>query len=335
MKNSLPKLLSILFFSVLSFADGNIKISVSPTENKRITCSETTNSLIKNIFQTQKGNYLNCQKIEDFLDTIEKVSRLTPVSPEINLFIGRESNNASFDMGNIIYVPLRLNFPNQWGTVFYGDYYANQTILAHEYGHAVLSKLLEKEVFFQSFKAISIQISQIQIQIQELFEKGDPDKKIPLYSQRLQDLQEQRLNDKESLRASRLLSPYHELFADLVTVLAYNDKSSILNALYYNEMSDQSYQMLLFRNFEGDEVNMNSPFVHEEHGMFAPIRRFIGNQLWPNNDEEKKTLIQQLYKAIVIEMRKNLALSDDELDPRSLNQNLLSTLNSIIKSDSF
>ncbi|EQC47302.1 hypothetical protein [Bacteriovorax sp. Seq25_V] len=329
MKHKLITLLSLTIYSSLSFADGQIKAFKQPAPIERVQCASTEGTVVLNTFKAQKGNYLTCDQIDSFMQTLENVFEISPVTPDISLFIDKEYSNASFDMGSIIYVPLRLTFHSQFGMTYYGDFYASHSVLAHEYGHAVFSKMLEQEDFFKELKEISLKISSLRLTIQKTFEAGNPGNMVAFYSDMLKSAEQKRLENKVALKVNRMLSPYHELFADLVAALAAGSKRTMVNALYYDELDDRSYQMVLARDFDTNSLNMKGPYMHEEHGMLAPTRRFIGSNLWAETEEEKKELLLNLYKAIVIEVRKQIASDIDKLSPAQMNENLIKTLSKL------
>ncbi len=315
--------------SPLTFADGQIKSFSQPEPIERIICDSTEGTVVSHTFKSRKGNYLSCAHVDAFVDTLASVTAIAPVSPEVSLFIDKEYNNASFDMGSIIYVPLRLGFSNRFGATFYGDFYANHTVLAHEYGHAILSKMLEKEDFFKELKEISLKISQLRITIQKTYEAGNPGNMVEFYSNMLKAAEAKRVENKEAMKVNRMLSPYHELFADLVASLALKSKRAMVNALYYDELDDQGYLMILARDFDLNSLDMKGPYMSEEHGMLAPTRRFIGSNFWVETEEEKRELLKNLYTAIVIELKKQINGEGEGLTPAKMNESLIKTLSKL------
>lgn len=324
MKNSFLTLL-ICFTSLNSFSTEELKHTPRPTPFEKMNC-ETKSEIVQSTYKTGSGNYLSCDYIKDFENTLKRVLKISPVAPKINLLINKEYPNASFDTGLIIRVPLRLTFIGNWGQTFYGEFMASHTVLAHEYGHAIFSKMLENEDFFVEMKEMSKRASTLEIEIQKAYLQENSQELIESYYQDLKNLNEERINNKAHTKIRNLLTPYDELFADLIAALALHDKRAMVNALYYDEASDQAFELILARDFDVNQLNMHGSYLYEEHGMLAPTRRFIGQNIWPTTELQKSELINILYESIVQNVKEAIEVDHFELDALEINEKLIKTL---------
>lgn len=297
-----------------------------PKQYEEIDCSLDANSPVLATYKAQEGNFLNCEQVTEFEATISKTASLAKSFPRVTLLISKQSDNASFDRGSIIRVPLRLTFPNRWGNYFYGDYNSNQIVLAHEYGHAILNEKLSDEVFFKPIKNLADRSSQLELSIQHAYEDNKSKNEIQNILDAYNSNYQAMYDDKDQLRISKILSPYHELFADLIAALAFDNKSAMIEALYYNEMSDDKFDNLLTRDFKKNHLKIKANHLKEDHALFAPTRRFIGENLWPTNDIEKTKLLGLVFNSIVVEMKKHADSGEGQINPIKANEDLIKLL---------
>lgn len=301
-----------------------------PNAMEQKVCELGDNAPISRAYKANKGNYLSCSQITAFNDTLNEVKAIVKDAPKVNLFIQQEYPNASFDMGSIIRIPLTLTFSGKYGMTYRGSYFASHTILAHEYGHAIFANKMKKYDFYNKIQALSMKASNLEINIQEAYAKGNPGGITDHYFNLLSKINKQRREDKELQATARITRAYNELFADVVAVAVLNNKSAITNALFYNEMSDNRYEFVLARQFSNNYLDMNGPYMFEEHTMFAPTRQFIGENLWPITDKEKTELIEKVFQASVIEIKKGLK-RDKQPRAKELNRQLIATLKKLYK----
>lgn len=298
--------------------------------HKKIECDLPENSVIENIYKTSSGNYLSCNNIDAFNSTLSEVTELVPDGPDISLYVEKSSSNASFDMGRIIRLPIQMVFHGKYGVLYHGSYMGVQTVLAHEYGHAIFSERIKKYDFYKEIQELAYRSSTLELAIQKAYAEGNPNNIVEFYRKQLDALFEKRKNDKQFQKVRKITGAYNEFFADVVAVVAKNDKSAVMMALYYDEMNDQQYQMVQARQFSENSLDMRGSYMNVIHTKFAPARRFVGENLWPTNNEEATELINKSFEAVVIEIQKQL--KKDKMDrSKVLNESLIETLKKLYK----
>ena len=131
-----------------------------------------------------------------------------------------------------------------------------------------------------------------------------------------------------SPRRKELLSQLGYEFSVLVT----DDNNAILKALYYDEMTDESYETIKLRSFDDQGTKYDNRLLNEEHGELALVRQFIGTKILPSfkNQENilelKRKLIDNLLIAIESQMRERIATKQFKISPLINNQALIEEL---------
>ena len=303
-------LLIYLLFVTSSFA-------LSPTN-----CEHSPSSFSESY--VLKENSVSCQKISYFQSTIEDIASYFTEAPYVRLFISTKSPNASFDFGETIRVPLQISFPGKYGSISYGDPSQTDYILAHEYGHAIFAKLLSRNEFYSKVYSLDKEVSRLEFDINigsSLNEDVD---------QRLTELRER----KDSYnKVRKLLSDYSEFFSDVVAVYYSENKDSMFNALYYPEMSDQSYRLVLARSFSDNYVDITDRIYSEDHASLVLVRQFVGEYLWPESTEDKAKFLKLIFNAIEMEVLDRLNREENRMSAKEMNESLIKRLKEMIKED--
>lgn len=300
------------------------KVEIYPHE--MINCELSQESPVSHVFKIAKGNYLNCHQVKNFESILLNIKEIQAEAPPVALYINKSYPNASFDMGKIIRIPLELSFSGKWGNIYSGSYMAADTVLAHEYGHAVFAQKMKGHKFYAPIQEMSLKASELELTIQELYSKGNPSNLVKFYTKQLHALNDKRLNDKELKKVRKFIGPYNELYADLVAAFSLNRKNAMVDALYYDEMSDQAYETIQARNFSENSLDMTGSYMHQEHGMFAPTRQFIGKNLWTKDKLEQKKVLDTLFDTIASEISYLIEYDVKYLAPTTLNKKLIEAL---------
>jgi hypothetical protein len=264
-------------------------------------CSLQKNSPIIEAYSEQASNQMNCDYVTAVESVVTDIQKYSEERVPVNLFVQHSFDNASFDGGSIIEVPEQLIFLSPYGQEFPADLVANLATVAHEYGHALLEKKFENALLKQfpkhaGFIKAQQEISKLKIQVLEKPTSLELQKQLKEKNAAL-------LANKNFIRFSKLTTAYSELYADVVAVYQYNEKGAIFKALYYDEMNDQQYRMVQTRDFDTEFTERYSSFMTEEHGHFALTRTYIGKNLWPTNNAQKKVMLKKIGDAIVEEVR--------------------------------
>lgn len=258
-------------------------------------------------------------KITDTIDSY-KISEVS-----VNVVIKPESDNASFDSGSIVEIPRTMVMYNHMGSN--PDYKTSMDALAvyaHEYGHAVFDahisaaipayeemKRLKREISMRSLRPFNERLTR---------EQGAANQ------QRIKELTELLLANKEILRLARLTLPYHEVFADTIAVFVFDSKNAIHQALYYNDIGDRDdgfggggfgrgmgmpgghynphdpNRNIIGRDF-GAIHDVNTWSNNSEHSLFSPLRSVIGSdECWPRTDVERASKLKELLKMLLADL---------------------------------
>ena len=287
-------------------------------------CSLKPNGPIIEAYAMEANHNMNCDYVTSVEDMILNVQNFSEHKIPVNLFVQRAFDNASFDGGSIIQVPEQLIFRSEYGQEYPTMMIANLATVAHEYGHALLEKKLEDALLkqfpkFAGYITASQDLSQLKIKAllnpssQELQKQVD---------QKNKDI----LANKDFIRFAKITTSYSELYADVVAVYQYEDKGAIFSALYYDEMNDRSYRMVQTRDFNTEFTDRSRVFMTEEHGYFAYTRTYIGKNLWPKNNNDKKLMLKKIGDAVVEEVRELLKKNADLPDFDEANKKLIQRL---------
>lgn len=235
---------------------------------------------------------------KEITQVVQKIDELKLAEVKVNIVIQPVGDGASFDYGSVIYIPRSLVFYGQYG----GEYqkYSSDimAVLAHEYGHAVFGKFLEKE--FPTY----LQLRNLK---EEMSGMGLRALKENLTAEQAQELKldirerEQAISKNEALlKIARQVAPYSELYADVVAVYVENDRSVIYGALSYDNMPFHAADYVQARDFYRQH-NADTWTATDEHTMFSPLRSAIGSDVcWPITSQQRQTKLKQL-EAILIE----------------------------------
>lgn len=304
-------ILSALLLPSISFA-----VTCTGINSKSITSYDFINEAIP-----------NCDYVKDMSDEISRIQSFSEKAIPINLTILQKDNNASFDGGTILQVPMQFVFTTTYGQEYSSTISSVYSVIDHEYGHALLENKLETELskdfpdetgFIQANKKLST------LKLNAYRQKTDANLKL------VEEAQKDILANQDFIRFARVTTAYSELYADVVSVYNENDKNAMLKALYYDEMNNFEFQMIQARSFDTEYTSAHQKFMTEEHGYFAYTRNFIGKKLWPKNDKQKKLFLKLIGDAIVSEVRSLLEAKSDFPEYDEANKKLIEKLQSLI-----
>ncbi|RZF21540.1 hypothetical protein DAY19_07580 [Halobacteriovorax vibrionivorans] len=332
-------LLSTALLNLNSFAkeDHQSFLKISMEVQQELQC-EREFQIINKAFKVRSKDFVDCEDAFWADRAMSKVKQISNISPKVNLELLARDSGASFDIGSTIRLPLRLTFSNRWGQVYDSLSLGTDAILYHEYSHAIFGEVIGKK-FYPQFKAMAETLSRYKIALQNAYATGNYGNAVKYYENQIKRLQE-KMKTHHEIEYYHLSSSYNEFFADLVAVLVTNNANSIFNALYYDEMSDQSYQMIKLRSFEDQSTNYDNRLLNEIHGELALARQFIGktvlNEIFSIRDEKlanqrKKALLDNVLKAIDNQMTKRIELNDFGISPKKNNEKLIKELKEVLK----
>lgn len=210
------------------------------------------------------------------IDTFYKDYLVVPTS--FKLEIVRKSSVAIFKKkSNTLRIPLVLE----------GDYqragtYLFNSMLSHEYGHAI---------FHENLALVD-----------------------PLYIKNI-DLAKSNLDSLAKKKAdidALFLNAYHELFADIVAVLAMDDLDSMKKLISGMVEGEGGIERSFLNNLSENEWEYVTP-----HYLFAPTRGFIGKNLIQGKVVDKGLLLKKIFDIMKGLIKKNRAdlVAQLEKDP--------------------
>jgi hypothetical protein len=323
----------LLSISPLAFAEGTFeKLLGFPNIQKEIQCKDNKFKLVSSAFKVKSGDRITCDDV-NWIDThLQKVKKISPISPKVNLEIFSRSDSASFDIGQTISIPLALTFSNQWGTRYFGSPLEITPIIYHEYAHAIFTNLIGKK-FYPKLKKDAKKLSKLKIELQRAYANGNPGGIAQSHEKRIKGLIKN-LKSNKDYKVYEMTTSYNEFFADLVAVLITNDKDCIMNALYYSEIDSQAYDRTKLRSFSNIDTHQDDRELYEKHAELALVRQFLGNEYLDQvfeSDELKRDLLTKVLIAIDTVIAGRIEQADLDINPQINNQVLIKEIKKNLK----
>ncbi len=286
-------------------------------------CSLQKNGPVIEAYPTSKTEPMNCDYVHDVENVFLNVQQFSEQKVSLSLMVQPRFDNASFDGGTIIEVPQELVFQGQYGQEYPAMLDSNLATVAHEYGHALLEKKMELELG-GDFPALKTMVQKEQeisaLKIAVLV--GPTETNQALLADKVKAL----MNDPFYIRWANITTGLSELYADVVAVYNDNDKGAIMNALYYDQMSNQDYLYVKTRDFDTEFDSRYDRFMSEAHAYYALTRNYIGKNLWPTNTKQKQVMLKKIGDAIVAEVRNGLKNNDPWPEFKEGNKRLIARL---------
>ena len=322
----------LLSLSPLAFAEGDFQKQLGlPPIQQEIKCEEKF-ELVRSAFKGNSRDRITCSDVK-WIDThLQEVKNISSISPKVNLEIYSRSNGASFDIGRTISIPLALTFSNQWGTSYFGSAFGIIPIIYHEYAHAIFTHLIGKK-FYPSLRKDADKLSQLKIGLQRAYANGNPGGMAQIHEKRIKGLIKN-LKLNKDFQVYEMTTSYNEFFADLVAVLITNNKNCIMNALYYSEMDEQSYNRTKLRSFSNIGTRQDIRELYEKHAELALVRQFVGNEYLDEvfkSDVLKSDLLAKVLIAIEAVIIERIEKGDLGLNPKINNQVLIKEIKKAMK----
>ncbi len=303
----------LLIFLFLSSAIANAElVSNCPT------------STINKVYSSH-GQIIDCKNVQELDSSFNQINILfnKNYSQEINIVLTPVGDNASFDLGSFLELPSRMVRYDRFGHEYPLSLAHLSPIAYHEYGHYLFQELLKSQ-FPRKYDTLFALFQKISHLKAIGFEKNQAylDKEI------LEKVMSEIKAHPEIKLFNEIITPYTELYADIIAVYFSNDKNAILNALYYDEMNSTEYQMVRHRSFDSRFDKMSSMYMSGPHNFFAMTREYIGKNLFPKNEGDKNSALIKIEKAMI----KNIQIDYERgklLDFDTKNQELINAIKAI------
>lgn len=257
----------------------------------------------------------NCDIAKDISDVVNEISA-TFGGPSVTLIIGGASDNASFDLGHLIELPYQMIFYGRYGTEYPVPRMSVVTSAAHEYGHAIFHERFKKE--FPHFADMVAKLAKVS-DVKEAKARGQATQE--QLNQAMTDL----TKTPSYAEFSKYFSAYSEFFADVIAVYNMQDKSAMLSALYYQQMSDTDFAFIRMRDFAPKPTERYEAMLSEEHAKLAIARTYVGESLWPKDKLQAKQYEEKILSAIMAVAKVDVTTGKSP-EWKEMNDNLIAEL---------
>ena len=261
----------------------------------------------------------SCEAAQDMANVLQNVQDQFSVPAPVTLVMGPRFDNAGFDDGHMIEIPVQFIHETRYGEPALGDLAQLEAIVIHEYGHAILSQILKKN-FPEEFKGIFAEMERVSAYREAGIEN---EKKYLKVTYNFPD-------EKAYVRYSQIMTPYSELFADTVAVYFLNEPGAMLRALYFDDLSRQEYKYIKLRDFSSEHTLEDLEVFTDPHSKMSIVRSYIGKNLMPKNAQEKTKFFKALTQSIVQAIRADL-LKEDLPTTEEANTRLIKLLEQNLK----
>lgn len=305
---------------------------------------ERNHDVLEVRYISRLGN-LNCSTIQQFINELDNVSELTPYRPQFRLFVQREYSNASFDHGNILQIPQRFYFDRGHG-IGHSDHFGHSqqpnsmfqnyhtpgraylnvseliNIAVHEYGHLIFNEYIRENIVGKNhIFTMMDKLSEIKSLLLSR-STNEEDARV------LQNEKSEILNNEEFEHFITLLSPYHELYADVLTVYRMNNPSTMANTLFVSGYGNDMDLGARLRDFS-NRINAPENALYGSHSMFYYVRQFIGVNIWSSSRENHPHNLHQIALILLedIKQKVDLPINDRrEILPSQRNTDIITLL---------
>lgn len=240
----------------------------------------------------------NCAFAEDLAHLLTQLRQQIPQAPPVSLVISAESTNASFDNGHIIWLPQVLVSADPYGNKQTSQPSQLLQVVVHEYGHAILNVALKKHFtkelgnLYEAFEAISTEAEQ------NLIEK--------ITSRGVRQRGGELAQTEEFKLYFQHIPAYSELYADTLTVYAFDDLAAMKKALSFARQNKKKSLQIQLRDFTQDHSLEEIEKSHAVHSHLSLVRSYIGKKWKTLNSDGKRRLLFSLENAIIRALQENL-----------------------------
>lgn len=237
-----------------------------------------------------------CEDAQIFARELQKLSDQLGRSAQVTLVYGGRMKNAGFDDSRIIRIPHVFVHHGPRGEEVAGQSHQLNAIVAHEYGHALLSKIWRSE-FKEDFEAIFNELDYSSEQTESAIISKEE-----VYPPKF-------LSSGDYQAYVKTMAPYSELYADVIAVYFYDDRSVMLNSLYFDEAHDWYFRYLELRDFSKTHKESYVGGFTDPHAKLALVRSYIGRELMPKNVQQKRKYLTWIEQAITQSVRDDIKVN--------------------------
>ena len=266
----------------------------------RAHCEDSAQSLFKKVIFYKTAS--DCHFLNDILKPINQAARYFSRQVDIALFVQDRGTNASFDNGQIIWLPKNLYAYDDNSNAFYARKKDLSPILLHEVGHAFLHKRLKAELG-DEFGDLFLQLQNIS---DSTLESALANRKTSVSSLRVNSYLADTAEFKKYLK---YVVGYAELYADTVSVLYFNDPDVMTRALQFSTHNSFDKPFIQARSFSQSHSYLNSQNALKVHTEFSFVRSYLGILLKKTYFRSQRVaILNALENAIIQQIQEEMSL---------------------------
>lgn len=263
-----------------------------------------------------------CDSAKHIDNLLHKVKEIYSFAPRISVHLIEEFDNASYDNGSLIKIPLRFYSVNKNKEKIYKNQKDLDAIIFHEYGHAVLAQHLAKKWdTFTYYNHLGHQISSLK---QKLFLDENNEK----LKKSLKEAEEEFIYRRSMRTFTRTIIPYQELYADILSTFMLNDKKAIMNSIKTDHDSEKLELLYRARDFTRSSLDLEE-LAFEPHAYFYKVRQHIGDNLWPEDETSRNIVLHKILYLLAEEIEYSHYFSLFMTDPIFDNEELITRIQEI------
>lgn len=268
--------------------------------------------------ESEITNEKACKNAKYIDGLLTKVTKIYTFAPRLSLKLVSEFDNASYDNGSLINIPLRFYSLNVKNEKVYKEQKDLDAIILHEYGHAILATYLATEWDgFYYYHQLGHRISSLK---QKLFLNKSADT-----IKQLKETEEELMSARSMRTFTRAIIPYQELYADILSAFLLNDKKAISNSISTNEDSEELGLLYRARDFSSSPFDLGKLAFHP-HAYFYKVRQYIGDNLWPENETTRNNILHKILYILGEEIPFSYYYSSFMSDPIIDNEELIARI---------
>ncbi len=250
----------------------------------------------------------DCELFSKLEQEVVAVQRFAVGTPKLTLVIREENTNASFDNGRLIWLPKKLIL-TQGGRQSVASYDQLKVAFIHEYGHALLHERFKAELGseFGSLLAQLDDLSLLAVSNLLLDERSMALRRMGAAIAASQDFE----------IYAKIITGLTELYADVITVLAFSDGEAMSGAITPEHAKDSESlpKNIRMRSFVHQHSIGDIEENKDAHTQYSLVRSFLGPQLLKlKTDAEKRQFLLKLEEVIIEATKQQYLLAENNED---------------------
>lgn len=268
-------------------------------------CERRSNSFENVIFLKTADD---CELFSKLEQEVMAVQRFAVATPKLTLVIREENTNASFDNGRLIWLPKKLIL-TQEGKQSVARYDQLKVAFIHEYGHALLHERFKAE--------LGIEFGSLLVQLDDLSLLAVSNLLLDERSMALRRMGATIASSQDFAIYAKVITGLTELYADVVSVLAFSDGEAMSGAITPEHAKNQEFlpKNIRLRSFSHQHNIKDIDENRDPHTQYSLVRSFLGPLLMQlQTDDEKRQFLLKLEKVIIEAVKQQYLLAENNED---------------------